>query len=192
MSADSSQRALQETTRELLDVLRDVERAVEPPDARRLIRPPTPRGLLEFTSEVGIPAAILVLRTNIAVLELLQRSLRMVGDVDRPDSAERGLGARATDLTTSSLARLDDALADLQTAIDGRAIDRSPDELLAEARERTEELEAQLANRENTNLDEFGQGTATTIDVEAELDSLRKSVDDADGSDDPNRGSSDR
>lgn len=199
MATDPSPRTLEATTRELLDTLREIERAVEPPDPGRLIQPPTPRGFLEFTSEVGIPAAILVLRTNIAVLELLQRSLRMMGDrADRGPSGGESDGdrprvrRRAADLTATSLGRLDDALSDLQSAVDGRSIDRSPEELLAEARRQTEELEAQLeapgeSNRAEDLDDELDRAGGASVDVEAELDSLRESVDrsdDTDGSQD--------
>lgn len=190
MATDPSRRTLEATTRELLETLREIERAVQPPEPGRLIQPPTPRGFLEFTTEVGIPAAILVLRTNVAALELLQRSLRMMGD-----RAERGGGGgsdgdrprvskRAADLTVTSLGRLDDALADLQTAVDGRSIDRSPKELLTEARRRTEELEAQLEATSEVDLDdELDRRGGASVDVEAELDSLRDSVDRDDGDD---------
>lgn len=186
MATDPSRRSLEGSTRELLATLREIEDAIEPPSPRRFVRPPTPRGLVEFTSEVAIPGAILVLRTNIAALELFQRSLRMVNDrsgrggrENRTDDRTR-VPERAADLTTASLSRLDDALADLQSAIDGRSIDRSPDDLLAEARRRTEDLEAQLSSVEGTDRDldeELGRRGATEVDVEAELDSLRESVD---------------
>lgn len=184
MATDATERTLEEATSELLEVLRDVERAVRPPDPGQLIRPPTPRGLLEFTTEVGIPAAILVLRTNIAALELLQRSLRMMGD-GQPDR-ETPVRDRAADLTATSLARLDDALTDLGTAVDARAVDRSPDELLAEARRRTERLQTQLSDRDAGDAE---PRPGSTVDVEAELESLRRSVDagadaDATGEDD--------
>lgn len=196
MATDPSPRSLEATTRELLASLREIERAVEPPDPGRLIQPPTPRGFLEFTSEVGIPAAILVLRTNIAALELLQRSLRMMGDrTDRDggrsdrDGDQTRVRNRAADLTATSLGRLDDALADLQSAIDGRSIDRSPEQLLAEARRQTEELEAQLESAGESGLgddldEELDRTDGAAVDVEAELDSLRESVDRVDGDDD--------
>lgn len=185
MATDTPDAALETSTRELLEVLRDVEAAVEPPGPGRLIKPPTPSGLLEFTAEVGIPAAILILRTNIAALELLQRSLRMMGDHEPRDDSETPVRDRAAGLTAASLSRLDGALAELQTAIDGRETDRSPDDLLAEARRRTEELEAQLAASDPSGIDEqLGASGTTEIDVEAELDSLRQSVDSPDDDDD--------
>lgn len=182
MSSTSPDATLEQTTRELLDVLRDIEAAVEPPGPRRLVRPPTPRGLVEFTSEVGIPAAILVLRTNIATLELLQRSLRMMGDHEPQDGGESPVRDRAAGLTAASLSRLDDALADLQTALQGQSLDQSPDDVLEEARRRTEELEAQLQATGASGLAGGDDSPdATPVDVEAELDSLRQSVDSPDG-----------
>lgn len=184
MATDTTDRTLESSTRELLAVLRDIEAAVEPPGPRRFVKPPTPRGLLEFTSEVGIPAAILILRTNIAALELLQRSMRMMGEYEPRGERETPVRDRAADLTATSLSRLDGALQDLQAAIDGRTIDRSPDELLEEARRRTEELEAQLEGAGVDDLDEqLGRRGTTEVDVEAELDSLRRSVDTPDEGD---------
>lgn len=179
MATDAPGRTLETTTRELLETLREIEAAVEPPGPGRFIKPPTPRGLLEFTSEVGIPAAILVLRTNIAALELLQRSLRMMGDRDRrepmPDSSVRD---RAASVTATSLGKLDDALDDLGSAIDDRSTDRTSGDLLAEARAQTEQLETQLSAMEGDRRATPGSTTsATEIDVDAELDSLRRSVD---------------
>lgn len=185
MATDTPDASLETSTRELLAVLRDVEAAVEPPGPGRLVKPPTPSGLLEFTSEVGIPAAILILRTNVAALELLQRSLRMMGDHEPRDDRETPVRDRAAGLTAASLSRLDGALTDLQTAIDGSSTDRPPDDLLAEARRRTEELEAQLAASDGPALDEQLDAPETTsVDVEAELDSLRQSIESPDDDDD--------
>ncbi|MFC7028027.1 hypothetical protein ACFQH8_12140 [Halomicroarcula sp. GCM10025710] len=55
---------------DLVTTLRDLETAVEPRTERGRPRPPTPKELLRFTSDVTIPAAILVLRTNIEALKL--------------------------------------------------------------------------------------------------------------------------
>lgn len=191
MATDAPERSLEESTRELLAVLREIEAAVEPPGPRRLVRPPTPQGLVEFTSEIGIPAAILVLRTNVAALELLQRSLRMLGDHE-PRDDRSSVRDRATEVASTSLSGLDAALADLGSALDAGSGDRSPDELLEEARRRTEELEAQL---ESTGARGLGGGTTagpgTAVDVEAELESLRQSVDRSDATPDDGRDDSD-
>lgn len=199
MASEPSEETLERSTRELLSVLREIEAAVGPPEPRRLIKPPTPRGLIEFTSEVGIPAAILILRTNIAALELLQRTLRMMGDHETHGESGTPTRDRVADLTAVSLSRLDQALGDLQTALEGRSTDRTPDDLLAEARKRTEELEAQLESMGRaTPSDPPGVRTETPVDVEAELDSLRQSVgnggdgdDGHDGEDQADTGSTD-
>ena len=54
--------------------LQELEREIEPD---RRLRPPTPGQLSQFASEVAIPGLILVLRTNINALQLLQRTIRL-------------------------------------------------------------------------------------------------------------------
>ena len=177
MATSPSDNDLQEATAELLAVLRDLEGAVEPPTPDRILRPPTPQGLLEFTSEVAIPGAILLLRTNIAALELLQRTVRMIDGNQAGES--RSMQGRAASLTRTSLARLDTALSDLQTVIDADALDRNPTDVITEARRRTDELESQLAALEANSEDSLGGTPETKVDVEGELESLKQSVDDA-------------
>ena len=80
-------------------------------------RPPTPRRLAEFTSEVTIPAIILLLETNVRALRLVQRTLRLA-EGRQGDSADTPARKRATDLGRVTLSRLDDALTDLGSALD--------------------------------------------------------------------------
>lgn len=180
MATESPDRTLEDSTTELLDVLRDVESAIEPPTPGRVLRPPTPQGLLEFTSEVAIPGAILILRTNIAALELLQRTLRMIDG--NQEARSRPIQDRAATVSRTSLARLETALSDLQTVIDARSLDREPDDVLAEARRKTADLEAQLAALEDQREDTLDDPPRTNVDVDAEIASLKQSVD---GDDDP-------
>jgi len=62
---------------DLVRTLHETEREFEPRTERGLPRPPSPRELIRFTSDVGIPGVILLLRTNIEALKLLQRALRL-------------------------------------------------------------------------------------------------------------------
>lgn len=172
MSTDPADEQLADATDDLLSALRDLEQSVDPPGPRRLVRPPTPRGLLQFTSEVAIPGVILVLRTNIAALELLQRTLRMAND-QAPERATP-IRDRAVAVTATSLSRLDDALADLQGAMSGRARSDTSEDLLEEVRQRATDLEAEI-ERLQTEAPDLDDGTP--VDVEGELESLRQSVD---------------
>lgn len=167
--------------------LRDLRRAVEP-DPRRP-RPPTPRELLRFTDQVAIPAAILVLETNVRALELLQRTIRLAdGRAPTAEGDGKVVRERAADLSRTTLARLDDALADLQTAVDGRPPDDEARRLLAEARALREEVDHRLSESERgpgtaPESGTVGPDEAVPVDVEAELRSIKDEVDDGDASD---------
>ncbi|MEF8814450.1 MAG: hypothetical protein V5A55_11615 [Halovenus sp.] len=163
---------------ELTQTLRELEQDVEP---ERRLRPPTPGELSRFTSEVAIPGLILVLRTNIRVLELLRRTLRLA-DGRQPtegSGAATQVRNRAEQLGNASLSRLDDVLTELQSTLSAREGDEEVEALLARARELQTELEAELAAGETTASEPVG------IDVEAELRALKDNVeDDSDGDND--------
>jgi len=164
---------------ELVRTLQDLRTEVEPRTERGRLRPPTPEELLRFTSDVTIPAAILVLKTNIEALKLLRRALRLAEG--RPSTASSGGGVqeRATQLSRTTLARLDDALSDLQGAVEGRPPDAEARELLTEARQLRASLAEQLAESESVNGDDFdGEGTDVPVDVDAELRSIKDDMDD--------------
>jgi len=161
---------------DLVKTLQDLETEVEPRTESGRPRPPTPRELLRFTSDVTIPAAILVLKTNIEALKLLRRALRIAEG--RPTGRSNGTAVRerATDLSQATLARLDDALADLQGAIEGRPEDAEARELLTEAREIRDEVAQRLAD--GADASDGDAGTEVPVDVDAELQSLKDDIDD--------------
>jgi len=165
---------------ELVTTLQDLQTEVEPRTDSGRPRPPTPEELLRFTSDVTIPAAILVLKTNIEALKLLRRALRIAEG--RPATASTGSGVqeRATQLSRATLARLDDALSDLQGAVEGRPADEEARELLTEARQLRESLAEQLAESQSTDGPDIGESTEVPIDVDAELASIKEDIDDAD------------
>jgi hypothetical protein len=170
---------------DLVDTLQELETTVEPRTESGRPRPPSPRELLRFTSDVTIPAAILVLKTNIEALKLLRRALRMADG--RPPRTTNGeaVRERAGKLTRAALAGLDDALTDLQAAFEGQPTDEDARELLAEARELRATLADQLAES-GANGDEPVEGTDVAVDVDAELQSLKDDIDDvSDGGVDP-------
>jgi hypothetical protein len=156
---------------ELTQTLRELQAEVEPD---RRLRPPTPGELARFTSEIAIPGIILVLRTNIRVLELLQRTLRMAdGRSLQTDGTLSGARERAEQAGSAALAGLDDALVQLQSAVDGRAENERTAELL----ERAQELRTEVQRELDTQSD------PVDIDVDAELQAIKDDLDDADGSD---------
>jgi hypothetical protein len=177
---------------DLVTTLRDLETAVEPRTERGRPRPPTPKELLRFTSDVTIPAAILVLRTNIEALKLLRRAIRLAER--RPvaeDSTGDAVRARAAELSSVTLRRLDGALTEIQRAVEGTPEDEDARELLEEARA----LRADLADRlqdadERRSADGADDSlSSVSVDVDAELQSIKDDIDppadDGDDSADP-------
>lgn len=171
------------------------------------MRPPKPSELVRFTSEVTIPAIVLLLETNVRALRLLQRTLRFAqGGAEQPETSRGEARKRAEDLGRETLGRLDSALGDLQDALSGRPADDETKELLEEARdlrnkvenrlERTaremdgsppEEAEPMAENADQptdgTDLpiggeDSAGDGEEVPVDVDAELQSIKDDVDD--------------
>lgn len=139
-------------------------------------RPPTPRQLAEFTSEVTIPAIILVLETNVRALRLFQRALRHA-EGRTGDSAGTQARQRATDLGRATLSRLDDVLTDLAGSLDETSADAEARDLLEEVRTLQSEIDARLdvdSETDSTSSD----GTSVDVDVDAELQSLKDDVDD--------------
>jgi hypothetical protein len=158
---------------DLVRTLQDLETEVEPRTDSGRPRPPTPQELLRFTSDVTIPAAILVLKTNIEALKLLRRALRIAEGRPTEPSDGTAVRERATELSQATLARLDDALQDLQGAVEGRPEDDEARELLTEARELRADLAAAV-----TDGDAGGEATDVPVDVDAELRSLKDDIDD--------------
>ena len=139
-------------------------------------RPPTPRQLAEFTSEVTIPALILVLETNVRALRLVQWALRIAEgrETDRQPSQAR---KRATDLGRATLSRLDDTLSDLATNLEDTSTDDETRELLERIRELESDIDTRLAAEPETSDHEEAADTVD-IDVDAELQSIKDDVDD--------------
>jgi hypothetical protein len=134
-------------------------------------RPPAPRQLVRFTSEVTIPAIVLVLETNVRALRLVQRALRIAEGRD-PGTSGSKTGDRAAELGRATLSRLDDALSDLGKALEGRPPDDEARELLDEVRDLQSEVDERLGTENITQQD------SVNIDVDAELQSIKDDVDD--------------
>lgn len=186
--------------RDVSALVGDLARTVEElqsdlePDGRPPLRPPTPRDLARFTTEVTIPAIVLALETNVRVLKLLQRTLRLAAGEDPGTGEGTRARERAEAVGRRTLARLDDALADLQSALDGRPPDDPARELLDEARALRAEIDDRLGATDPADgrpEDRPGDGPAgpsgdragVDIDVESELRSIKDDIDE-DGDDD--------
>jgi hypothetical protein len=160
---------LARTAENLADALRDLREEVgpRPPRPRRgplgLPRPPSPREVLRFADDVAIPTAIAVLEANIKILEGIQKTIRLAdterrarqrGEEVRDRAREQGgvVRDRATAVGRETLDRLDDALAELQTAVEEGSLPREETsrEILTEARELRADLERQVREAERT------------------------------------------
>lgn len=187
MSDTDADPELTQLLTDLTTTLRELEQEVaeQRPKGPRL---PTPSELSRFTSEVAIPGIILILRTNIRALQLLQRALRLAdGRNPSPDGAVTEARSRAEKVGRASLSQLDTVLTDLQSALEARPENEQADELLSRARELREEVKEEM-DEDDTALpadDDDGVDTATdqsdavTIDIESELQSLKDNLDDA-------------
>ena len=144
---------------------------------------PLRRDLARFTSEVAIPALILLLKTNIKALELLRRTIRIAEGRDpRGGGRNPELRERAERLGQVTLSRLDDALEEVQGAVEGQPRDERSLELIEEARDIRQRIEAEL-DADDEDPDDVD------IDIESELRALK---DDLDGDDrDDERGDDD-
>jgi len=190
---------MSEADRELTQLIGDLAGAIdelqsELEPSRGPLRPPTPRELARFTSEVTIPAIILALETNVRALRLVQRALRLADgrETNQSSSVTRD---RATALGRATVDRLDDALTDLQGALDGRPPDDDARELLGRAQDLQADIKTELDGDSTATIepsdgapetDSADTPTHVEVDVDAELDALKDDLDDSahDGNDD--------
>lgn len=174
MSDASAEPDVTELLADLTRELRRLQREVEP-DRRNL-----GRDLARLTSEVAIPALILLLKTNIQMLELLRRTIRIAEGRDpHPERTTPEVRERAERLGHVTLARLDDVLADLQTAVEGRPDDDRSQQLIREARDIRQQIQDELDVDGDSDVD-GGPTETVDIDVEAELRALKDDLDDGD------------
>jgi hypothetical protein len=167
MSEQSADPSPRELVGELVGTLQELQRTVGtgPADRRGLDR------LRRFTTEVTIPATILVLQTNVKMLQLVQRALRLAEEEQSAASADTPA------LSQSVVDRIDEALTEVQSRIDTESADERTRELLSNAQTLNRRLEQQL-------IEDTGDEDGVAVDVDAELASLKEQYDDA-ASDEP-------
>lgn len=150
-----------------------------------LPRPPTPREILRFSESYAIPTAIAILEANIRALELLAATIRAIEG--SASGAERGR-ERAESVGRATLERLEDVLADLQDAFEGRPPSDEARKLLDEARGLRDEIDERLGapgveksrgvtgGADDTTTDPRRSGREVPVDVEGELESIKRNL----------------
>lgn len=168
-------RLLRDLTTELQVLKRDLDREAGEQLSTR-------QQLSQFTSEVAIPGLILLLETNIRALKLLRRTIRIAEGRHPQDSptGSGGLRRRADELGAEALSRLDETLARVQSSLEQNGNGDDIQQLLAEARQLQDTISQQLGVEEADGSDtEFAEGSdAVTVDVDAELQTLKDNLDD--------------
>ena len=114
--------------------------------------PPSPRELLRFTERYTIPTLIALLESGVRSLELLRATLRLLDGrgMERASPATR---ERVEAVGRTTLDRVDRALSELGSAVEGEPTDPDARNLLADARALRDEIDARLREAES--------GTAT-------------------------------
>lgn len=180
MSGDDGTDDTEQLVQELTEELRTLQEELDPGGGLRL---PTQRELTLFTSDVAIPALVLLLRTNIRALELLQRTLRMASGQYEPGGSGARARDRAEQLGRRTLDGLDELLADLQSTLEEGDDTR---ELVDRIQTLQTELDETLTGRDESaagpdTADDGADPDAVEIDIDAELDALKDDRDEDGG-----------
>ena len=210
---DDRERDLEAATAELSETLESLRSELrEPPRGPLgLPRPPRPSELLRFTEQYTIPTVIALLEASIQALELLGAALRVADGrpldavSERSDrrpgvTALEGVGQAGRDqlarTSRETLQRLDDALAELQSAAQGDTSNPELRRLLEEARELRSEVDDRLTDAtseptppetvrqkgpdgtDEMSMDQDGrEDSGVGIDVDEELASIKDELD---------------
>jgi len=187
-------RELAEATAELSETLEELrgELGGPPEGPLGLPRPPKPSELLRLTEQYTIPATVALLEAAIRSLELLGAALRVADSrpIEAADRSQVPADGRDRLAATSreTLRRLDDALAELQSAARGDPSDPDLRGLFEEARTLRAEVDDRLAeaieeptprSERDRGVDAGGDGPAPDavgIDVDEELASIKRTA----------------
>lgn len=191
---------LQERIEDLEQSIRAIQEDLEDQAPRGpfgLPRPPSPSEFLRFADEAAIPAAIAILETNIKLLEALRRVIRLMEAGERHRAEGATAAGDMENLASQTVSKLDTVIADLEQVVEGTPPDVAGRDILEEAEALREEIRARVADADvDRPLTDDGvdspEEEATTIDVDAELESIKRQqgkTDDADA--DPSSDGSD-
>lgn len=152
---DDRDRDLADAVDELAETLEALRAELrEPPRGPLgLPRPPSPGEFLRITEQYTIPALVSLLEASVRVLELLAAAIRIADGrpLEGRTDSRPGIGGDATGsiaaVSRETLERLDDALAELQSAAsDGESSNPEVRRLLSDARTLREEVDERLAD----------------------------------------------
>lgn len=202
---DDTERELADAVEELSETLTALEAELEGPPRGPLglPRPPTPGELLRFTEQYTLPALISILEASIQVLELLGAAIRAADGRPLQAAGGDGTGDRLATASRRTLETLDDALAEVQNAATGgepddpevrrlleeaRALRAEVDDRLAEATGRTSGADdaepVGISVREPAPDRPDDEEEGVDIDVDEELETIKREIDGDDEPDD--------
>ena len=121
--------------------------------------PPSPRELLRFTERYTIPTLISMLEAGVRSLELLGATLRLL-DGRGLETASPATRERVESVGRTTLDRVDRALSELGSAVEGEPTDPDARDLLADARALRDEIDDRLREAEGDRTRREGDGTA--------------------------------
>ena len=191
---------LEETLAELAAAVRELQATIDTDRQGRAVVPPERPDLLAMADEIVIPTLIASLETQIRVLKGIQRGARIARSVETEDRSSRRRGPLREPIE-SGTSRTVDGIGDaLETLADrlGSPENGEVDEILSRTQSLYEDLERRLTD-DRIDVDRDRRGTEiqitddsdpdhdgdpvadkdervddrTTIDVEAELETLR-------------------
>jgi hypothetical protein len=184
---DDRHRDLQESVDDLAETLETLRTELrEPPRGPLgLPRPPTPGEFLRFTERYTLPALVSLLETSIRVLELLAASIRFgEGRTFEREDEGRERADPVAAVSRRTLRRLDDALAELQSAEPGDdPAERQLQALLEEARDLRAEVDERLAGTSTTPSGDPRPTDPEPVDIEVRAGDRGDDVDENDGVD---------
>ncbi len=112
---------------------------------------PSPAGIIRFTDQIAIPSIILVLETNIQLLKLLQRALRLTA-TDAPSDTAAEVPNDLSMYLTRTLGELENAIQKLQSLdISAGPTDETAQSLLNEIRSIKAEISDQITHAKSNN-----------------------------------------
>jgi hypothetical protein len=180
---------MSDSTDDLEPLVADLAETLEALERRLDAEPRRRRALLRFTEQYAIPTTVAVLEANIRVLEAVGGAIRLAEGRDPPERSRQG--------RETALATLDRALSEVSETVAGTPTDPEARELLSEARSLRDEIRGRVdastaepdepaaaGSHDGTTIpvaeqrgsERDADAPADGVDVDAELDTIRKEV----------------